>query len=847
MVFKNIFVYPKYPENLNKLYLLSQNLWCTWNYEAIKLFYRIDPELFRNVNHNPVEFLLKLPRERIDELSRDKGFLFELERVWENFQDYMAYNMAETEPGNGNQLSRTDVIAYFAMEFGLHECIPIYGGGLGILSGDFLKAASDLGLPVIGVGLIYKFGYFTQRINLQGLQEELFVEFQNHLIPVREVLSPDNEKAYVKIRLPQQELKIKLWQIDVGKIKLILMDTDIADNPASLRDITHELYVADREKRLQQELVLGFGGVKALESLNIEPKIYHINEGHSAFLIIARLQKLMTEKKFTFSQAKSLIRSSTVFTTHTPVQAGNESFKASLVKKYLEDELKVAGLSFNELAAHAFADGSKEDFWLPVLAIRFAKYVNAVSRVHRYVSRRMWAGLFPAYPVVEVPIDYVTNGVHRSWLSEPFTDVLNRYIGPIYVHCSEDDHIWDKIMDISDEEIWDAHRKNKQNLVAFIRKKLRDDMAARGYIESKISRLARLFNPEYLTVVFARRFARYKRATLILKDKERLSKILTDARKPVQLIFAGKAHPADSLGKNMIKEIIDFTKDYHLEDRVLFLENYDINVARHLVWGADLWLNTPIKENEASGTSGMKAAINGVLNLSVLDGWWPEGYNGKNGWAITAGEFYSHSSMQEDAEANQIYDLLEEEITELFYDRNELGIPEQWVKMMKESIYSVCRKFNMNRVLSGYLEKLYVPAKNRFERLSGNNFQPLKEATSQEQLLLEHWDDVEFVHFATNMDTKDQLSETDVLEVQCAVNLGRGPAELFSVELLYMLDNEGKFKIVPMQRQSQKGAVAYYGCSLAIEGYGLQSLNARIKPSNEVLQDLHPELIKWAQ
>lgn len=861
MVFKNIFVYPKYPENLQLLYLLSQNLWCTWNYEAIKLFYRIDPELFRRVNHNPVEFLLKLPKETMEGLSQDKGFVFELERVWQKFQDYMAKVPAErgpnnikgSEPGKGPGvpgLSQSDVVAYFAMEFGLHECIPIYGGGLGILSGDFLKAASDLSLPIIAVGLIYKFGYFTQRINLHGHQEELFIEFQNHLIPMREVLGPNGEKAYVKIPILQQQLKIKLWQIDVGKIKLILLDTDIEDNPADLRNITAELYVADREKRLQQELVLGFGGVKALEYLNIEPKIYHINEGHSAFLIIARLRRLMTEMKLSFSQAKSLIRSSTVFTTHTPVKAGNESFKTDLVKKYLEDELEGLGLSFDELAAHASVKNEQSDFCLSVLAIRFAKYVNAVSKIHHDVSRRMWAELFPSYPVVEVPIDYVTNGVHRSWLSEASTDLLSRYIGPDYVHCGENEQIWEKIMDIGDEEIWDMHRKNKQNMVAFIRKKLRDDMAARGYIESKISRLARLFNPEYLTVVFARRFAQYKRATLILKDKDRLRKILADSRKPVQLIFAGKAHPADSIGKDMIKEIIDFAKDYKLEDRVLFLENYDINVARHLVWGADLWLNTPVKENEASGTSGMKAAINGVLNLSVLDGWWPEGYNGRNGWAITAGEFYARSSLQEQAEAEQIYDLLEEEITELFYERNELGIPEKWVRMMKESIYSVCRKFNMNRVLLAYLQKLYLPAKLRFERLSGEDFRLLKEATgpgSAEASLLAHWDDVKFVQFSINVDAKDRLAEADSVQIQCAVDLAKTSAELFSVELLYMIDGGNRFKIIPMQQQSQKGTLTYYGCSLNIEGYGLQSLNARIKPSNEVLQDLYPELIKWAQ
>ncbi|HUW20053.1 MAG TPA: alpha-glucan family phosphorylase [Sedimentisphaerales bacterium] len=848
MIFKNIFVYPKYPENLEKLYTLAYNLWCTWNYEAVDLFQRIDLQLFRAVNHNPVKFLLSLSKHRISELSEDRDFLFELERVWGIFQDYTKYSWTlGSENADNGGLARSDVIAYFAMEFGLHECIPTYGGGLGVLSGDFLKAASDLGLPVVGVSLIYKFGYFTQRINSRGYQEELFVEFENHLVPMREVHCPNGEKACINIKVLNRDLRIKLWQIDVGQTKLVLLDTDIEDNPPDLRDITYELYVADRNKRLQQELVLGLGGVKALELLNIEPKVYHINEGHSAFLVIARLQKLMAEKKLSFSEAKALIRASTVFTTHTPVVAGNENFQTELVKKYLEPEIELLGLSFDEVASHGFIEEGKDNFWLPALAIRFAKYVNCVSRLHRDVSRRMWASLFPATPLAEVPMDYVTNGVHCSWLSEPLTDLFKKYVGPGYIHCGRNQQLWDKVKDMTDEEIWDAHHKNKQSMVTFMRRKLGDDLAARGYVQPKILRLSRLFNAEYFTIVFARRFAHYKRATLILKDKERLKKILTDTRKPVQLIFAGKAHPADTQGKNMIKEIIAFIRDYQLEDRVIFLENYDMNVARHLVCGADLWLNTPVRENEASGTSGMKAAINGVLNLSVLDGWWPEGYNGRNGWAITAGEFYRHSEMQETAEADQIYDLLEEEITELYYDRNEAGIPKHWVQMMKESICSVCATFNMNRVLTCYLNKLYVPSRKHSAMLCKDNFHLLKEATEKEQEILKYWDKVEIAGLSTNVDKKDHIVEQERLEVHCAVDLDKASPELFCVELFYMRSNSDSFRVVPMQLESLKGTFANYACSFEIEGYGLQHINARIKPANETVQDLHPELVKWKE
>jgi len=845
MAFKSLFVYPKYPENLKRLYQLAYNLWCSWNYEAINLFYRIDATRFRAVRHNPVQLLLSLQTDRIEELSHDKGFLFELDKVWQKFDEYINYRKAP-EDQNGVHLGKDEIVAYFSMEFGLHEAIPIYGGGLGILAGDFLKAASDLGMPMVGVGLVYKYGYFTQRITLDGLQEELFQEFDNHLIPMQEMRGVDGQKVSIQMKVGDDTVRIKLWHIRVGQTELILLDTDIEDNPPQVRNITNELYVADREKRLQQELVLGIGGVRALKALGIAPRIYHINEGHSAFLVIARLQELMAGKGLGFSEAKALIRASTVFTTHTPVIAGNENFETRMVQKYIEPELDGLRLSFDELAGHGFVGTGKDMFCLPALAIRFSRYVNAVSRLHRDVSRKIWAGLFPGRKTSEVPIDYVTNGVHSSWLSAHFTELLNRNIGPGYIHCAGGKSLWDRIKDIPDEQIWEAHRKNKQNLVTFIREKLMDDLANRGYIPSKGFKLGRLFNPDYLTIVFARRFAPYKRPTLLLKDKERLKVLLTNRDRPIQVIFAGKAHPADTNGKNMIKEIIDFTKTAGLEDRIIFLENYDINVARHLVWGADVWLNTPIREFEASGTSGMKAAINGVLNLSVLDGWWPEAYNGDNGWAITAGEFYKQSELKEQAEANQVYDLLEQEIVDLYYDRNELGIPEKWVAMMKASISSICRFVNMNRVLIDYQDKFYLPSVQTMARLSENNFGSLRGAVDQQRRVLACWDKITFTEFSTNAERKSHLVETDALEVTCAVDLGQERSELFCVELFYALGQD-QFTLIPMHLKERSGNAAHYYCSFEIRGYGKQTLNARIRPADPIVQDLHPELIKWAE
>jgi len=846
MNLKNLFVYPRLPDNLAKLQTLAYNLWCTWNYEAISLFYRIDAQLFRAVNHNPIQFLVNLSSERITQLAEDRGFLFELDRVWGQFQKYLQYD-GQFRTEAGAFLRPRDVVAYFSMEFGLHECIPIYGGGLGVLSGDFLKAASDLNLPIVGIGLVYKYGYFTQRINMKGEQEEQFIVFDNHLVPMHELRGPEGEKAYIDVQILGQSVKVKLWQIDVGKIQLVLLDTDIAENPPHLRDITHELYVSDRAKRLQQELVLGIGGVRALERLGLTPQVYHINEGHAAFLILARLQRLMQDKGLGFMEAKAIIRASTVFTTHTPVIAGNENFDTEMVKEYIENDVRSLGLSFEDLAADAFINHDSKTFWLPALAIRFARHINAVSKMHRDVSRQMWEGLFPNTPQIELPIDYVTNGVHNSWLSEPVGQLLNRYVGPDYVRCESKPQRWEKVFDIDNEEVWQAHHQNKQSLITFVRKKLADDLAVRGYIGSKILKLTRALNPEYLTIVYARRFARYKRATLILRDKDRLAKILTNATKPVQLIFAGKAHPADTLGKSMIKEILDFAKDHQVEDRVVFLENYDINVARHLAWGADVWLNNPVRENEASGTSGMKAGMNGVLNLSVLDGWWPEGFNGRNGWAITGAEHTQQFEMQEAAEAEQIYDLIEDEISELYYDRNEAGVPLRWVQMMKESISSVCCRFNMNRVLADYLSKFYVPSRAMAEGLSRDNYQLLRQAVRGGQEILTNWDKIAVTDFSTSVDKSDVVTEGQQVEVTCAVDLNGMSPDSLQVELFYVLHEQNEHRVIPMQPKETQKTPGLFGCAFEIAGRGQLSMNARIRPASPILQDLYPDLTKWAQ
>lgn len=839
---RKIFVYPSYPENLGKLFEIAYNFWWSWDYEALNLFYRMDPDLFREVEHNPIKFLYLLPKEKIERLSSDSGFLFELEKVWRKFEEYK--NLRKTSHYESG-IKGSGPIAYFCMEFGIHESFPIYAGGLGILAGDFLKSASDMGIPMIGVGLLYKYGYFTQKVNSLGVQEELFIEFENHYTPAREARKEDGTPLYVEVPILKENVKAKVWSVDVGINKLLLLDTDIPENSEEMRKITHELYVADKELRIKQEILLGLGGIKILKVLNLHPTIYHLNEGHSAFLIIGRLQSLIKERGFSFSSAMAIIKNSTVFTTHTPVIEGNENFPVSLIEKYLREEIESLGIPFGEFVKYGIADDPKI-FWLPAFAIRFSNFVNAVSRQHRDVSSRMWKSLFPQRHVSEVPINYVTNGVHVSWISESFTNLFNRYLGRDWIIHSEDEKIWEKVRRIPDEEIWDAHMKNKRLLSSFIRRKLASQYAETGFSHITLERLTGYYNPEALTIVFARRFAPYKRPTLILRDKNRLKKILKDPKKPVYLIFAGKAHPADERGQEMIKEIISFIRENDLEDRVFFLENYDMGMARYLVWGADVWLNTPEPELEASGTSGIKAAMNGVLHLSTHEGWWKEGYNGKNGWVITEGKFHQNPDFRASAEANQIYSLLEEEIVELYYRKNDAGIPEGWVEMMKESISSIASSFNMNKVLTNYLEKFYIPSWREYERISRDNYRVLKDAEEEEKVLLRYWDKLKIIDFRTDVNL-NWVVEGQKISAVATVYLSGIPPELISVEVFYLYNHEVDFEVIPMELESIEGETGRYATSFFIKGYGPQRMGVRLCPSSSLLRSLHPELVIWKE
>lgn len=845
MKFKNFYVKPVVPEALQPLYEISYNMWSTWDKEAERLYRRINPELFRSVKHNPVEFLHKLSQEDMMKLSDDSGFLYELEKVYDKYKRYMSFGGFYTdENGNDVPADKENVIAYFSMEFGMHESVPIYSGGLGVLAGDYLKAASDTGLPLYGVGLLYTYGYMNQRIAVDGFQHEEYLENKWYLKPVKETFDKNGEPVLFPMKIKDKDVWIKVWEIDVGQIKLYLLDTNIQQNDLSTKCITDYLYVADKDMRIQQEIILGQGGMKALDILGIKPKIYHLNEGHSAFLILERIKKMVLEDKMPFEKAKQLVINSTVFTTHTPVIEGNEHFDESYIRDYFKNDIAQLGMTMDRFLECGKVDGAKI-FWLPVFAIKYSKYRNGVSEIHGEVSRNMWKDIFPYFQEDEVPIDSVTNGVHlQTWLSMEITYLFDRYLGPDYLHRANSPELWEGISVIPNSEIWEAHKRRKEQLITFVRKKLVQTLQRKGAPAKSIKKASNVLNSQYLTIGFARRFAAYKRANLLFQDPERLKKILTNPQKPVQLIFAGKAHPADVVGKGIIKEILNFTTEFGLEDHIVFVEDYDMDIARHMVQGVDVWLNNPMKPLEASGTSGIKAGINGVLNFSILDGWWPECYDGTNGWAITAGDYYNDPVLKNSAEAQQIYDLLEEEITEKFYHKSESYYPEEWLEMMKSSIYSVGKGFNMHRMLTEYFNKFYNKEFITIDRLKKKDYKELDEMMLVNNQFKDKWKNVVIKDAFIGVETPSIIS-SEQLPAEVYVYLDGMKEGDISVELFYCPDGEfceiTELKFVERYPDN----VAKYAGKFELTGSGEQGYNIRIVPSNKFFAELYPEYIKW--
>src|SRR6266849_4467796 len=738
--FQTYHVTPTLPAALEPLREMSFNLWWTWEPSARRLFRHLDPELWNRTNHNPVRMLQLSRQARLEELAQDKAFLRELKQVHDAFRNYLARQDTYGKMGAGSAIKRP--VAYFSAEFGFHESIPNYSGGLGILAGDHCKSASDLDLNFVAIGLLYRHGYFKQEIDKDGAQQAISLNQNFHHLPIREV-QRDGANLLVPVRILDREVFAKVWQLQVGRVSLYLLDTDTPENNAEDRLITAELYGGDLEMRMRQEIMLGVGGVKALSALGIQPAVFHMNEGHSAFLALEGIRLNVVEKKLDFYSALQVVAAANVFTTHTPVPAGNDSFPREMMRKYFGTFAKELNIPFDELFSFGQTRVDPSDpFSMTILALRLSRHANGVSTLHGEVTRSLWKDVWAGVPVQEVPIISITNGVHtKTWMAPEVSALYQKHLGAWEEHLAEPE-FWRGVIDIPDAQLWETHQRLKLRLIEFVRERVRRRRERVGESPESIRRVNRILDPEILTIGFARRFATYKRGTLVFSDKERLKRLLNDPTRPVQLVFAGKAHPRDEAGKALIQEVYKFTREPGLENRVVFLEDYDSYIARRLAQGVDLWLNHPLRPLEASGTSGMKSAPNGGINLSVLDGWWREGYNGSNGWAIGAEVKNGTVELQNEADAGSLYQLLENQIIPLYYAKPDGKLPLAWLQLMRESIRSVTPMFNTHRMVKEYTERLYTPAAKSHEDFARENCEAATHLSQWKSKMRKDWPQV---------------------------------------------------------------------------------------------------------
>jgi len=701
------------PEPLSQLTELAYNLWWSWNSNALELFKQLDAELWEEVQFSPIRLLARIEKNKLEQAANDSSYLAKLQGVMKDFHNYLKADntwFKKNYPANS-----AEKIAYFSAEFGLHESLPIYAGGLGILSGDHCKSASDLGLPFTAVGLLYREGYFSQQISPEGWQESISTPHNFQEMPMQEVRDQEGQELIISVPLDNREVSAKIWQVQVGRINLYLLDTDIPLNSETDRKLTSGLYGGNHETRICQEILLGIGGVRVLRKLNIHPDVWHMNEGHTAFSLLERARELVA-KGHSFEEAWEKIKTTTVFTTHTPVPAGHDAFSWDLMNYFFDPYPSQLGLTrerFMQLGLD-----SNNMFNLTVLAMKGAQWINGVSKLNGEITRKMWWVLWPDLPPEERPITHITNGIHtQTWLAPELSNLYSKYLPEDWQERLEDKKMWEDIEDIPNEELWQVHYNLKRKMIERIRLRMKEQRQRHGENEQYINEVENIFNPDALTIGFARRFATYKRATLIFRDMHRLYNILNNPDKPVQMVFAGKAHPADRPGQELIKRIYEISKEEGFKNKIIMLEDYNMRVARFLVQGVDIWLNTPRRPLEASGTSGEKAGTNGVLNFSILDGWWWEGYNGYNGWAVGSEIEYGNPEEQDEADMRSIYNNLEKEVVPLFYHRGPDNVPYRWVDLMKEAIKTITPEYSTQRMLQDYTNKFYVPAIERGKRV----------------------------------------------------------------------------------------------------------------------------------
>jgi starch phosphorylase len=848
---RTLTVRPALPADLTRLEELAHNLWWCWNQDAVELFERIDRDLWTRSGRNPVRLLGAADQARLQELAADDGFKAHLERVLARFDQYMRAERTWWSHRPGQRLAG---VGYFSFEFGIHECLPLYSGGMGLLAGDHMRSASDLGLPFFGISLLYQEGYFRQYLNADGWQLERYYENDFHTMPLRLERGQDGRPLRIAVEYPGRTCQAQVWRIQVGRAPLFLLDANLPENDPVDRPVTRRLYQGDVDMRIRQEVLLGIGGVRTLAALGIEPTICHMNEGHAAFLAVERVRRLMVARGLSFHEARELAAAGHVFTTHTPVPAGIDIFTPDLIDRYFAPTYGELGISREEFLGLGRQNpfDANETFSMAVLAIRMADKVNGVSQLHGDVSRRMFRAVWPEVPEDEVPIGAITNGVHAPfWTAgSEVAPVFDRYLGPGWREQPEDPEVWQEAYQIPSEELWRAHERNRERLVAFVRDRLRRQGIDRGAAPSEVAHAGDLLDPSALTIGFARRFATYKRALLMFKDADRLAQIMGDRTRRVQFVIAGKAHPQDLQGREVIRDLIHRARREEFASRIVFVENYDIEVARQMVQGVDLWLTNPRRPLEASGTSGMKVALNGGLNVSVLDGWWVEAYRPELGWAIGRGEEYEDLEYQDQIESRALYDLLEKEIVPLFYDRGPDDLPRGWIGRMKASIANIGPFFNTDRMVQEYATTAYLPCAERVAHLSADGAGPARDLAAWKRRMWASWGDVRVV--AVDTPPAEELSVGAEVPVTATVQLGPLTPRDVQVEL-YAGAVDGAGEIVPDTRvvlspggPASDGALRFSG-TLRLEASGKRGYTVRVLPRHDALAArMEPGLIRWA-
>lgn len=838
------------PNEIKRLKDIAYNLWWSWNHEAIELFSTIDMDLWDKTNKNPVHFLQEVNQDKLYEKISDPNFMDKYNSVVAKFDNYMTKEDTWYSRNYPDKLSEN--IVYFSAEYGLSEILPIYSGGLGVLSGDHCKTASDLGLPFTAVGLLYKQGYFNQHINGNGWQETEFSALNISQLPIQPVMTNEQKPLIIHVEMPNRMVYARVWKISVGRINLYAMDTDIPENNQYDRIITSRLYGGDNETRIMQEILLGIGGIRMLDSLNIKGTVFHMNEGHSAFLGLELCRKLINESNLSFSEAREVVSSSSVFTTHTPVPAGNDVFPLDMIERYFGDYYHQLHLNRDEFIRLGLKPEDQYNFNMTVLALNLSGKRNGVSALHGAVSRNIFKSIWPNMPEDDIPITHVTNGIHTmTWLSSEYKDLYNKYLPEDWHERICDTELWKTADNIPDEEIWNAHCCLKEKMINYVRCQLIKQLKLNGTPAHEASEYASHLSTNAFTIGFARRFATYKRANLIFRDMARIEKILNNSNMPVQIIFTGKAHPADRPAHEVIKNIHDIARLEGFKGKIFLVENYNMELARYLVQGVDLWLNNPRRPLEASGTSGQKTCINGVINCSILDGWWCEGYNGENGWVIGDDTPYNNEEQQDDADSQSLYCLLENKIIPLYYERNPSGIPVGWVKVMKNSIISLTPEFSTCRMLKDYTVKFYNPCIDRINKIINSNYEVARNLTSFKQHISRAWSNVKITADSQGYSLRDKNAKSgESINLNVVARLGDlSPTEVM-VEAYYgPIVNNGiqHGRAVEMYVNNQSDSSTYhYSTDLKITNGGEYGYTFRIIPRNQDLFNKYDmPYVKW--